>query len=70
MKDPILIFMYLDVRYSGTPTLSNALPLPLRLRTVDTEGTRLMPIGQTSPFSCAEPNSCIKFNTRATFDLN
>ena len=39
MKDPILIFMYLDVRYSGTPTLSNALPLRLRLRTVDTEGT-------------------------------
>ena len=55
MKDPILIFMYLDVRYSGTSTLSNALPLRLRLRTVDIDGTRLRPIGQTSPFSCVEP---------------
>ena len=26
-------------------------------------------LGQTSLFSCAEPNSCIKFDTRATFDL-
>ena len=56
MKDPVSIFMYLDVKYSGTPTLRNALPLRLRLRTVDTEGTRLRPVGQTSLFSCAEPN--------------
>ena len=57
MKDPILIFMYLDVRSSVTPTLSNALPLRLRLRTVDIEGTRLRPIGQTSLFSCTEPSA-------------
>ena len=34
------------------------------------ETVKVRPKGQTSLFSCAEPNSCIKFDTRAMFDLN